>query len=123
MLLRYYRQNADLSQPGPPNRVWASLEFACADAKKMDNSMAVPFLKKRGPREKGRWPVRKGVCSPEPPPTQTFGVHVSNTKFRDQFRPVGVQDCENFLIAQNESSRLEVLHGGGSGEGRQACNI
>ena len=26
MLLRYYRQNADLSQPGPPNRVWASLE-------------------------------------------------------------------------------------------------
>ena len=25
MLLRYYRQNADLSQPGPPNRVWASL--------------------------------------------------------------------------------------------------
>ena len=25
MLLRYYRQNADLSQPGPPNRVRASL--------------------------------------------------------------------------------------------------
>ena len=29
MLLRYYRQNADLSQPGTPNRVWASLEI-CA---------------------------------------------------------------------------------------------